>query len=93
MNNPDQFPLLLRRSQVLEITGLPGEQFSKAVQAGVIAPVYLVWEVVARNGRVLLLAAETKARTEATKNGAKARPCGRAYYRRTDVLKLAAGPN
>lgn len=87
----EPLPLLLRRSKAMELTGLKEETFSKVVEARVLEPVYLVWEVLARNGRVLFSAPEAKAAAyTATNPGTKARPAGQAYYRREDVLKLAS---
>jgi hypothetical protein len=89
----DNLPMLLRREQALGVTGLDRRDVSKAVDAGVIQPVYLVWEVRAKTGKALFShLTQEKAEAAAFKNpGAKAVPMGRAYYRRADVLALANG--
>lgn len=89
----DNLPALLRRALALKVTGLEDRDFSKAVRAEVIVPVYLVWEVVDKKGKVLCAdMSEAKAQAHAEKiPGAKAQPVGRAYFRKAEVLKLVNG--
>lgn len=82
---------LVRRAEALALTGLTDEQFSKAVSAETIAPVYLVWQVRDARGGIVFETNESKARAEADRINGRAEPLGRAYYRRDDLMKLNHG--
>lgn len=79
---------LVRRAEALELTGFKEDEFTKLVNAEVIVPVYLVWQV--RDGRnaILFEAPEEKAKAEAERIGGTAEPVGRAYYRREELEKV-----
>jgi hypothetical protein len=80
--------MLVRRAEALQLTGLTDEQFSKAVNAETIAPVYLVWQVRDARDAIVCEASAEAARAEAARIGGRAEPVGRAYYRRADLLRL-----
>jgi hypothetical protein len=81
--------MLVRRAEALQITGLTDEQFSKAVDAETIAPLYLVWQVRDTRGAICFEASEDKAKAEAERIGGRAEPVGRAYYRREQLKRLS----
>lgn len=86
---PDK--LWLRRGEARAALGIPEDEFTKWVQNGVLEAVYFVYDVYNQQGKKIYESSQAKVQAYVATHpeAVEVLPQGRAFFRRSDVAKLA----